>query len=70
MAVITQQVYTILESCRSRLSDEVTYNIYANGKGHPGSPAKILRAYGFLSKGKKKLLKEVTVFLQTTEVLK
>jgi len=69
MAVITKQVHAILESCRSNLYDEVMYNIYANGKGKPGSPAKILRAYGFLNKNKKKLLKEVTVFLSLVEVV-
>lgn len=69
MEVITKQVYTILESCRSRLHDEVMYNIYTNGKGKPGSPSRILRGYGFLSKSKKKLLKEVTVFLNMVEVV-
>ena len=69
MEVITRQVYTILESCRVRLYDEVIHNIYVNGKGSPGSPAKILRAYGFLNKNKKKLLKEVTVFLSLVEVV-
>ena len=69
MAVITRQVYTILQSSIERLQDDVTYNIYTNGKGSPGSPAKILRAYGFLSKSKKKLLKEVTVFLNTCEIV-
>jgi len=69
MAVITKQVYAILDMCRSRLHDEVVYNIYSNGKGNPGSPAKVLRTYGFLSKSKKKLLKEVTVFLSTIEIV-
>ena len=67
--VITRRVYIILDSCRSRLHDEVAYNIYSNGKGSPGSPAKLLRTYGFLSKNKKKLLKEVTVFLSRVEVV-
>jgi len=69
MEVITKQVYTVLELCRERLYDEVVHNVYINGKGSPGSPAKILRAYGFLNKNKKKLLTEVTVFLNLTEVV-
>ena len=69
MEVITKQVYTILESCRERLYDEVVHKVYVNGKGSPGSPAKILRTYGFLHKNKKKLLREVTVFLSLAEVV-
>ena len=69
MEVITKQVYRILDMYRGRLYDEVVNHMYVNGKGSPGSPAKILRAYGFLSKNKKKLLKEVTVFLNIVEVV-
>ena len=69
MAVITQQVYTVLDTCRRRLHDEIVNHYYVNGKGSPGSPARILRTYGFLSKSKKKLLKEVTVFLNMVEVV-
>jgi len=69
MKTITRQVYTILESCRGQLYNEVVHNVYVNGKGSPGSPAKTLRAYGFLSKNKKKLLQEVTVFLSLAEVV-
>jgi len=69
MAVITEQVYTVLDTCRRRLHDEVVNHYYVNGKGSPGSPARLLRTYGFLSKNKKKLLKEVTIYLNTVEVL-
>ena len=69
MAVITTQVYTVLDTCRRRLHDEIVNHYYVNGKGSPGSPARLLRTYGFLSKSKKKLLKEVTVFLNMVEVI-
>ena len=69
MAVITEQVYGVLDMCRRRLHDEVVNHYYVNGKGSPGSPARLLRTYGFLSKNKKKLLKEVTVFLNMVEVV-
>jgi hypothetical protein len=69
MAVITTQVYTVLDTCRRRLHDEIVNHYYVNGKGSPGSPARILRTYGFLSKSKKKLLKEVTVYLNLAEVV-
>ena len=69
MAVITQPVYDVLDTCRRRLHDEIVNHYYVNGKGSPGSPARLLRTYGFLSKSKKKLLKEVTVFLNTVEVV-
>ena len=62
MEVITKQVYAMLDSSREQLYDEVVHNVYINGKGKPGSPAKLLRAYGFQHKNKKKLLTEVTVF--------
>jgi hypothetical protein len=69
MAVITKDVYTVLDMCRRRLHDEIVSHYYVNGKGSPGSPARILRTYGFLNKSKKKLLKEVTVFLNMVEVV-
>ena len=69
MAVITQQVYTVLDTCRRRLHDEIVNHYYVNGKGSPGSPARILRTYGFINKSKRKLLKEVTVYLNTVEVI-
>jgi hypothetical protein len=69
VAVITQQVYDLLDMGRRRLHDEIVNHYYVNGKGSPGSPARLLRTYGFLSKNKKKLLKEVTVFLNTVEVV-
>ena len=61
MAVITEQVYSVLDMYRRRLHDEIVNHYYVNGKGSPGSPSRILRTYGFLSKSKKKLLKEVTL---------
>ena len=69
MEVITKQVYTMLDYYREKLYDEVVHNTYVNGKGCPGSPAKLLRIYGFLNKNKRKLLKEVTVFLNIVEVV-
>ena len=67
--VISTLTYKVLDMCRARLHDEVVNNYYWHGKGASGSPSKILRSYGFQSKGKKKLLKEVTIFLQVTEVV-
>ena len=67
--VITEQTHLGLELLYSRLYDEVVYHLYAQGKGKPGSPAKALRSYGFKSKVKKNLLKEVAVYLGTVEVI-
>jgi len=67
--VITEQTHLGLELLYSRLYDEVVYHLYAQGKGKPGSPAKALRGYGFKSKVKKNLLKEVAVYLGTVEVI-
>jgi len=67
--VITQNTYIGIQALRERLFDEVTYNKYAQGKGKPGSPAKALRGYGFKEKPKKKLLKEVTIYLNTVEIV-
>ena len=69
MQAITRDTYQVLEWCRQSIYDELMYKIYANGKGNPPSPARMLRTFGFISKSKKKLLKEVTVFLNTVEVI-
>jgi len=67
--VVTHNTYIGIQLLRGRLFDEVTYKYYPNGRGKPGSPAKALRSYGFTSKRKDKLLKEVTVYLNTVEVI-
>ena len=67
--VITQNTYIGIQALREMLFDEVTYHKYAQGKGKPGSPARALRSYGFREKPKKKLLKEVTQYLNTVEVI-
>ena len=67
--VITQNTYLGIVALREILFDEVTYNKYAQGKGNTGSPSKALRRYGFKAKGKNKLLKEVTIYLNTVEVI-
>jgi len=67
--VITQQTHICMGLLWSQLQDEVLYNYYPRGKGKPGSPAKALRLYGFQSKPKKKLLKEVAIYLNTVEVI-
>ena len=66
---VTFNTYIGLQSLRDRLYDEVTYRKYANGKGKPGSPAKALRSYGFIDKRKDKLLRSVTEYLNTVEIL-
>jgi len=67
--VVTHDTYIGIQVLRERLFDEVEYHKYAQGRGKPGSPAKALRSYGFKEKPKKKLLKEVTVYLNTVEVI-
>ena len=66
---VTFNTYICIQSLRERLFDEVKYHKYAQGKGKPGSPAKALRGYGFKEKRKDKLLKEVTQYLSTLEVI-
>ena len=66
---ITRDVYTTLNLLGNQVYDEVYNNLYRQGKGKPGSPAKALRMYGFKSKPKKKLLKEVAFYLRNVEVL-
>ena len=67
--VITQQTHICMSLLWGQLQDEVLYKYYPRGKGKPGSPAKALRMYGFKSKPKKKLLKEVTIYLNTVEIV-
>ena len=67
--VITFRTFIGIQQLRGYLFDEVTYNHYHQGKGKPGSPARALRSYGFKEKPKKKLLKEVTQYLNTVEVI-
>ena len=67
--VVTHNTYIGIQLLREILFNEVTYNHYPNGKGKPGSPAKALRSYGFMNKRKDKLLKEVTAYLNTVEVI-
>ena len=67
--VITHNTYIGIQLLRERLFNEVTYKHYPNGKGKPGSTAKALRSYGFKEKRKDKLLKEVTVYLMTVEIV-
>ena len=66
---VTFNTYIGLQSLRNILFDEVTYNHYAEGKGKPGSVAKTLRAYGFKERRKDKLLKTVTAYLNTVEII-
>jgi len=67
--VVTHNTYIGIQLLRERLFNEVTYKYYPNGKGKPGSTAKALRSYGFKEKRKDKLLKEVTTYLNTVEVI-
>jgi hypothetical protein len=67
--VVTHNTYIGIQSLREMLFNEVVYHLYDHGKGKPGSPAKALRSYGFHEKRKDKLLKEVTVYLNTVEVI-
>ena len=67
--VVTHNTYIGIQILRERLFDEVKYKKYAQGKGKPGSPAKALRSYGFKEKRKDKLLKEVTNYLSTVEII-
>lgn len=66
---ITRDVYATLNLLGNQVYDEVYNNLYRQGKGNPGSPAKALRMYGFKSKPKKKLLKELAFYLRNVEVL-
>ena len=66
---ITRDVYATLNLLGNQVYDEVYNNLYRQGKGKPGSPAKALRMYGFKSKPKKKLLKELAFYLRNVEVL-
>ena len=66
--VVTHNTYIGIQLLRERLFNEVTYKHYPNGKGKPGSTAKAL-SYGFKEKRKDKLLKEVTTYLNTVEVI-
>ena len=66
---ITQQTYIGLQLLWGQLREEVEYSHYLRGKGKPGSPAKALRSYGFKQKPKKKLLKEVAMYLNNVDVI-
>ena len=68
-ATITRDLYTTLNLLGNQVYDEVYHNYYRQGKGKPGSPAKSLRMYGFKSKPKKKLLKELAFYLRNVEVI-
>ena len=68
-SVITQNTYIGIQLLRDRLFNEVAYKKYAQGRGKPGSPAKALRSCGFHEKRKDRLLKEVSVYLATVEVI-
>ena len=67
--VVTHNTYIGIQILRETLFDEVIYKHYSRGKGKPGSAAKALRGYGFESKRKDKLLKEVTAYLATVEII-
>ena len=67
--VVTNNTYIGIQILRETLFDEVIYNHYSRGKGKPGSAAKALRGYGFTNKRKDKLLKEVTAYLATVEII-
>ena len=68
-ATITRDTYTVLSLLGSEVYDEVYNNYYRRGKGNPGSPAKALRIYGFKSKAKKKLLKELAFYLKNVTII-
>jgi len=68
-ATITRDLYTTLSLLGGQVYDEVFYKYYRRGKGKPGSPARTLRMYGFKSKPKKKLLKELAFYLRNVEVI-
>ncbi len=62
--------YWTMVQCADMLEEEVVDHYYRYGKGHPPSPAKMLRRYGFKINGKKKLLKAVRNYLQEVDVVK
>jgi len=62
-------MYTTLNLLGNQVYDEVYNHLYRQGKGNPGSPARALRMYGFKSKPKKKLLKELAFYLSKVEVI-
>ena len=68
-ATITRDLYTVLGLLGNEVYDEVFHHYYRRGRGKPGSPAKALRMYGFKSKPKKKLLKELAFYLTHVEVI-
>ena len=68
-ATITRDLYTTLNLLGNQVYDEVYHHYYRQGKGNPGSPARTLRMYGFKSKPKKKLLKELAFYLTHVEVI-
>lgn len=68
-ATITRDLHITLNLLGNQVYDEVYNNLYRQGKGKPGSPAKALRMYGFKSKPKKKLLKELAFYLRNVEVI-
>ena len=69
LATITRPVHIAIGMLHSQLYDEVYWHYYLKGKGASGSPAKALRWYGFRSKAKKKLLREVDFYLKHVEVI-
>lgn len=66
---VTPDTYRGITILREYLFDEVHYKLYHQGKGNYGSPARALRSYGFKEKAKKKLLKEVTQYLNTVMIV-
>ena len=68
-ATITRDMYTTLNLLGNQVYDEVYNHLYRQGKGNPGSPARALRMYGFKSKPKKKLLKELAFYGSKVEVI-
>ncbi len=66
---VTPDTYVGIQTLRQYLFDEVHYKLYHQGKGNYGSPARALRGYGFKSKRKDKLLKEVTQYLNTVTIV-
>jgi len=68
-ATITRDLYTTLSLLGGQVYDEVFHKYYRQGKGKPGSPARTLRMYGFKSKPKKKLLKELAFYLRNVDVI-
>lgn len=66
---ITEMTYWTMAQCVDILKEELEH-YYRYGKGTPPSASKMLRRYGFKSKRRDKLIKEVTSYLNDVNIVK